>query len=137
MDRDDPVLFLVGKCLVYCRKTLSIVELELTYSGFPTTIDIVNNITIIASKEETMNDVNTLLKTALGETKNLKEGESFLVKDLFKGYLWNRIPRGDRLLLGSMFLSYVASHASNVTVINKGASGQQRYLLTPGPESKN
>ena len=56
-----------------------------------------------------MGDLNTLLKSAINETKNLKEGESFLVKDLFKGYLWNRIPRGDRLLLGSMFMSYVSS----------------------------
>ena len=119
------------------RKTPPIAELELTHSGFPTTIDIVNNITIIASKEVAMNDVNTLLKTALSETKNLKEGESFLVKDLFKGYLWNRIPRGDRLLLGSLFLSYVGSHDSHVTVLNKGASGQQRYLLTRSSGSKN
>ena len=56
-----------------------------------------------------MYDVDTLLKTAISETKNLKEGEIFLVKDLFKGYLWNRIPRGDRLLLGSMFLSHIGT----------------------------
>ena len=74
-----------------------------------------------------MQDLNTLLETALNETKNLKAGEIFLVKDLFKGYLWNRIPRGDRLLLGSMFLSYVGSQDCHISVINKGASGQQRY----------
>lgn len=74
-----------------------------------------------------MYDVDTLLKTAVSETKNLKEGEIFLVKDLFKGYLWNRIPRGDRLLLGSMFLSYIGMHDCQITVIDKGASGQQRY----------
>jgi hypothetical protein len=74
-----------------------------------------------------MYDVDTLLKTAISETKNLKEGEIFLVKDLFKGYLWNRIPRGDRLLLGSMFLSYIGMHDCQITVIDKGASGQQRY----------
>jgi hypothetical protein len=77
-----------------------------------------------------MDDVNSLLKTALNETKNLKEGESFLVKDLFKGYLWNRISRGNRLLLGSLFLSYVSSNDCHITVIHKGASGQQRYLMT-------
>ncbi len=71
-----------------------------------------------------MDDVNTLLKTAVNETKNLKEGESFFVKDLFKGYLWNRIPRGDRLLLGSMFLSSIGSHDRNISVLDKGASGR-------------
>ena len=44
-----------------------------------------------------------------------------------KGYLWNRIPKGDRLLLGSLFLSYVGSNTSDLKVINKGASGQQMY----------
>jgi len=74
-----------------------------------------------------MQDMNALLKSAISETKNLREGESFLVRDLFKGYLWNRIPRGDRLLLGSMFLSYVGSHDCHITVAEKGVSGQQRY----------
>ena len=78
-----------------------------------------------------MQDLKTLLETALSETENLKEGETFLVKDLFKGYLWNRIPRGDRLLLGSMFLSYVGSSKDcHIAVINKGASGQQMYKKT-------
>jgi len=77
-----------------------------------------------------MYDVDTLLKTAISETRNLKAGEIFLVKDLFKGYLWNRIPRGDRLLLGSMFLSYIGMHDCQITVIDKGASGQQRYQKT-------
>ncbi len=75
-----------------------------------------------------MVDVNVLLETAVKETGNLREGESFLVKDLFKGYLWNRLPKGDRLMLGSMFLRYVGMHDCGVSVVEKGASGQQRYL---------
>lgn len=39
-----------------------------------------------------MSDVNELLEEAIKETENLNEGEVFLVKDLFKGYVWNRIP---------------------------------------------
>lgn len=77
-----------------------------------------------------MQDMNTLLETALEEVKNLKEGESFLIKDLFKGYLWNRIPKGERLLLGSQFLSHVNSNDCQITVIHKGASGQQMYQRT-------
>ncbi len=75
-----------------------------------------------------MQDLNTLLETALSEAKNLKEGESFLIKDLFKGYLWNRIPKGDRLLLGSLFLGYVNMNDCQIKVIHKGSSGQQRYM---------
>jgi hypothetical protein len=79
-----------------------------------------------------MQDIHTLLETALNEAKNLKEGESFLVKDLFKGYLWNRIPKGDRLLLGSLFLSHVSLTDCQIKVIHKGASGQQMYMKTQG-----
>ena len=75
-----------------------------------------------------MQDMNTLLETALNEAKNLKEGESFLIKDLYKGYLWNRIPKGERLLLGSLFLSYVSMNDCKIIVIHKGASGQQMYM---------
>ena len=75
-----------------------------------------------------MNDVNSLLQIAIKETEKLEGGETFLVKDLFKGYLWNRIPRGTRLLLGSLFLSYAMNTSgSQITVIDKGVSGQQRY----------
>ena len=42
-----------------------------------------------------MSDVNELLEEAIIETEYLKEGEVFLVKNLFKGYVWNRIPRKD------------------------------------------
>lgn len=37
-----------------------------------------------------MIDVNELLEEAIRETENLNDGEVFLVKDLFKGYVWNR-----------------------------------------------
>ena len=55
-----------------------------------------------------MIDVNELLEEAIRETENLNDGEVFLVKDLFKGYVWNRIPRKDRLLLGTLFLNHVS-----------------------------
>ncbi|MEA5029474.1 MAG: single-stranded DNA-binding protein, partial [Sphaerochaeta associata] len=65
---------------------------------------------------------------AINETKHVREGEIFFVKDLFKGYEWNRIPKRDRLMLGSLFLSYIGTQDCKVTVADKGASGQQRYL---------
>ena len=34
-----------------------------------------------------MDDMNSLLKTAVNATKHLRVGERFLLKDLFKGYL--------------------------------------------------
>ena len=48
-------------------------------------------------------DVNELLDKAIAEVKNLYVEEIFLLKDLFKGYEWSRIPIKDRLLLGTLF----------------------------------
>lgn len=72
-------------------------------------------------------DVNNLLNDAIQETVLIENNEVFLVKDLFKGYIWNRIPRKDRLLLGTLFLNYINKLDSNIKVIEKTSSGQQRH----------
>lgn len=74
-----------------------------------------------------MSDVNELLEEAISETEKLNEGEVFLVKDLFKGYVWNRIPRKDRLLLGTLFLNWVNKTEGNLKAVEKTSSNQQRY----------
>lgn len=74
-----------------------------------------------------MIDVNELLEVAMRETENLNEGEVFLVKDLFKGYVWNRIPRKDWLLLGTLFLNMGNKMEGNIKAIEKTSSNQQRY----------
>ena len=77
-------------------------------------------------------DVNVLLEIAIKETINLKTNEVFLLRELFKGYEWNRIERKDRkdrLLLGSLFLNYVKSENSNIKILEKTSSGQQKYII--------
>ncbi len=74
-----------------------------------------------------MFDVNKLLDDAINETRNLYDGEIFLVKDLFRGYFWKRIPHGDRLLLGTLFLNHVNQTAGSIKIIEKTSSKQQRY----------
>jgi len=76
-----------------------------------------------------MSDVNELLEEAISETENLNDSEVFLVKDLFKGYVWNRIPRKDRLLLGTLFLNWVNKTDGNLKAIEKTSSNQQRYKV--------
>ena len=49
--------------------------------------------------------VDKLLEVAKRELVNLKPGEVFLLRDLFKGYEWNRISRSDRLLMGILFIN--------------------------------
>ena len=72
-------------------------------------------------------DVNDLLSKAVLESKRILSNEIFLVKDLFKGYEWNRIPRKDRLLLGTLFLNYINKEKSDIVPIEKTSSGQQKY----------
>ncbi len=74
-----------------------------------------------------MFDVNRLLDEAILETDKLNEGEIFLVKDLFKGYFWNRIPRRNRLLLGVLFLNHIQKTNGIIKPIEKTSSNQQRY----------
>jgi hypothetical protein len=81
----------------------------------------------IVDMEVNMSKVNDLLIAAIEETKSLQSGEEFLVKDLFKGYSWNRIAVKDRLLLGTLFLNHFSSAGQSVEVIGKTSSNQQKY----------
>lgn len=72
---------------------------------------------------------NDLLARAIEETKHLQINEVFLLRDLFKGYEWNRISRSDRLLLGTLFLNYVHTSGTNLEPIEKTSSGQQKYRI--------
>lgn len=76
-----------------------------------------------------MIDINALLETAIEETRQLNKGEIFLLRDLFKGYEWNRISRSNRLLLGTLFLNKISSDDFGVDVHEKTSSGQQKYLI--------
>lgn len=76
-----------------------------------------------------MSIANELLSLAIEETQKLKPNEIFLVRDLFKGYEWNRISRSDRLLLGTLFLNYAHTTDTHITPIEKTSSGQQKYQI--------
>ncbi len=79
-----------------------------------------------------MPTVNELLDKAKDELSNLLPSEVFLLRDLFKGYEWNRISRSDRLLLGTLFLNYIKTDDIGVVPIEKTSSGQQKYKALGG-----
>jgi hypothetical protein len=74
-----------------------------------------------------MLDVNALLEVAISETEYIKKGEEFLVRELFRGYEWNRIGRSERLLLGTLFLNYIRKNGEGIEPAEKTSSGQQKY----------
>ena len=68
-----------------------------------------------------------LLKKAWQETKKLNLDESFILKDLFKGYKWNRLTVEQRAALGRMFLEHT-KEKNSVNVTKKNSSNQQMYI---------
>lgn len=67
------------------------------------------------------------LKIAVQETTYLQSGEEFLVKDLFKGYEWNRLGIGERRSLGALFLNEVKNgHLKEIIQITKKSSANQQ-----------
>lgn len=51
------------------------------------------------------------------------------MKNFFKGYIWDHIPRKDRLLLGTLFLNHVSTFKEEIKIVEKTSSGQQRYMI--------
>lgn len=71
-------------------------------------------------------NIDDLLEEAKNEIKNLLTEEIFLVKDLFKGYRWKRIPVNKRMKLGTFFLEY-AQKNELLDILEKTSSNQQKY----------
>lgn len=76
-----------------------------------------------------MSTVNEVFDKAKAELIYLIFEEEFLLRDLFKGYEWNRISRSDRLLLGTLFLNYIKTEDIRGVPIKKTSLGQQRYKM--------
>lgn len=72
-------------------------------------------------------DVMGAFAYAQEEINYLQSKEEFLLKDLFKGYEWNRIKKSDRLKLGTMFLNYVENNGDKIIILSKTKSGQKLY----------
>lgn len=90
----------------------------------------INNVVLVGNLGGSiMSDINALLEKAINETAKLKDGEAFLLRDLFKGYEWNRISRSNRLLLGTLFLNKISSENLDISASAKTSSGQQKYQI--------
>ena len=80
-----------------------------------------------------MIDTNTtleeLLDAAIDSLNDVDRGETFVVRDLFRGFEWVRISRSDRTKLGGMFYRYIKEHGElNVEPAGKTLQHQQKYI---------
>jgi hypothetical protein len=78
-----------------------------------------------------MDDItaNDLLREAIQELDKVHSGDTFIVKDLFQGIRWNKFPRNERLLLGTLFLNYIKTERADITPNGKNGSNQQKYTM--------
>ena len=78
------------------------------------------------TKDTTLNEL--FEAACLSADTIVQSGENFMVKDLFRGVEWGRIPKGFRTKLGGMFFSYVSGEAKNsFEPVGKTPQNQQIY----------
>ena len=72
--------------------------------------------------------MDLLLNNIITEFENLNSGEIFLLKELFKGYEWNRLSRNVRVNLNILFQTEIRKNPYlTVTVLAKNPSNKQKY----------
>lgn len=78
-------------------------------------------------KNVTLNELIQMVNSALNDVES---GEEFIVRDLFRGFEWNRIPVAMRTKLGSTILALAdnGSLSANITPIRKTPQNQQVYV---------
>lgn len=77
-------------------------------------------------------DRDTSLEVLINNAKNtiddLNTHEVFIVKDLFRGFEWNRILKGNRTKLGSLFYNFAVNEGGNqLKPLGKTPQNQQKY----------
>lgn len=73
-------------------------------------------------------ELQELYNLSIAAVSDVDSGEKFMVRDLFRGFEWNRIPKGYRTKLGGMFFTYATGYGSNtIESLGKTAQNQQMY----------
>lgn len=77
--------------------------------------------------EEPIMSESELLQVAISELTHIRPNETFVLKDLFKGYEWNRIEQGMRSKLGTLFYVHVTSPSQKEIEVVSAGNGQRKY----------
>ena len=72
--------------------------------------------------------LSELFDIVVSTLREVESGETFIVKELFRGFEWNRIPKSYRTKLGSMVLVYANGEGSGIIEpTTKTPQNQQIY----------
>jgi hypothetical protein len=81
---------------------------------------------LVRKNSQEMNDTFDEAKKSM--EVNVEEGQTFMVRDLFIGAIWNRINKYDRIELGKRFYQYsIKQGRSLVEPTEKTSQNQQKY----------
>ena len=62
------------------------------------------------------------------ELDNLLVNDEFMISDMFKGFVWKKVSKADRLWLGREFLNKVKNNeVKNIKIMEKTSSNKQMY----------
>ncbi len=78
------------------------------------------------TKQTQLDKLKEMAQAATGEVYSK---EKFLVKDLFRGFEWNRIEKGNRTKLGAIFLAHVKSGGIPGVEPEKNSDGSLKKTL--------
>lgn len=64
----------------------------------------------------------------INELDNLLVNDEFMISDMFKGFVWKKVSKADRLWLGRQFLNKVKNNeVKNIKIMEKTSSNKQMY----------
>ena len=64
----------------------------------------------------------------INELDNLLVNDEFMISDMFKGFVWKKVSKADRLWLGTEFLIKVKNNeVKNIKIMEKTSSNKQMY----------
>lgn len=77
---------------------------------------------------DSVTSLEELSRIAKETLKEVDSGEEFIVKELFRGFEWNRIAKGNRTKLGSIFFNYANNEGRKwILALGKTPQNQQKY----------
>ena len=69
-----------------------------------------------------------LFDIVVSTLNDVEEGEIFIVKELFRGFEWNRIPKSFRTKLGAMVLVFANSDEGSFLIEPLGKTPQNQQI---------
>lgn len=73
-------------------------------------------------------NINELLEKAKINSKHLPKKKQFVLKELFEGYEWESIPKGERIIFGKIFKNQVLEgKIKDVRFVERKKNNHSKY----------